>query len=470
MIFIFKNKIWLFGVIFLAAGFCVFPIRAEGANLLITEVQIAGAKANYDFIEIYNAESSSLDISGYKLRKRTSTGSESSIRVFPVGSIINGKGYFLWANSEGGFDQSIGANISSTQTLAKNNSIALLNPEGNIIDALAWGENLVNPFVEGEKFSVNPEANQSLARKFLSGCGCYQDFNNNSVDFNISNNPTPGQQNSQSNESMSTSTSTPTPASTPTPTPTPTPMPTFTPTPSVTPASTSTPALTSTPELTPAVTFFPSPTPAPKPVYSRLVVINEFLPDPVGDDSQGEWIELFNEGNKPVDLAGWTLTNGKASKFTIPQNTVIGAKSFLVFSRPDTKLVINNSGEILSLIDPNGDLAFRVSYEGRASEGQTLARQQDGKWVWSNTPTPGRQNIIKIAGVSKPAPKSSPAELSSAPAREELTELAADENQILVQNAAIGGSPWRNYKIAGIAVLLGFFSVAGILILKKFLI
>ncbi|MCD6483061.1 MAG: lamin tail domain-containing protein, partial [Candidatus Aenigmarchaeota archaeon] len=90
---------------------------ADIANhLVISEVQIAGEKASYDFVEIYNPTNISLDISGYKLRKRTSTGSEFSIRVFPSGSIIKSNGYFLWANSKGGYAESVGADVSSTAT------------------------------------------------------------------------------------------------------------------------------------------------------------------------------------------------------------------------------------------------------------------------------------------------------------------------------------------------------------------
>lgn len=173
------------------------------ANLLITEVQIAGETSSNDFIEIYNNSASQQDISGFKLRKRASTGSESSIRVFPKNSLIGANGYFLWANSANDFSQKINANTSSTQTLAKNNSVALFDADGNTIDALVWGDELVNPFVKGEKFSQNPEDNQSLARKFFSDCACYQNLNDNSANFILDTAPTPGQQNSATNQSVS---------------------------------------------------------------------------------------------------------------------------------------------------------------------------------------------------------------------------------------------------------------------------
>lgn len=210
-------------------------IPIASANLLITEIQIAGEATNNDFIEIYNNSDSEQDISGFKLRKRTSSGSESSIRVLPAGSIINANGYFLWANSADSFSQKINANASSTQTLAKNNSVAFLDPDSNILDALVWGDNLINPFIKGERFSLNPEAGQSIARKFISASG-YQDSNNNTSDFIVENSPTPGRQNSVFMEVQPE----------PTPAPAPDPVPTSEPAPIV--ESTSDPAPTPTPE------------------------------------------------------------------------------------------------------------------------------------------------------------------------------------------------------------------------------
>lgn len=105
---------------------------------IITEVQIRGEEANNDFIVIYNPTLK--DLTGWRLKKRTSTGSEQSIRVFPETPI---KEYIVWSHS----DFPIEADLNSKTSLANNNSIALIDVEGNIIDAVAWGES-ENPFTE----------------------------------------------------------------------------------------------------------------------------------------------------------------------------------------------------------------------------------------------------------------------------------------------------------------------------------
>lgn len=40
---------------------------------------------------------------------------------------------------------------------------------------------------------------------------------------------------------------------------------------------------------------------------TRQVIINEIMADPVGDDTFQEWIELYNPGSEPVNLAGWVI-------------------------------------------------------------------------------------------------------------------------------------------------------------------
>lgn len=66
------------------------------------------------------------------------------------------------------------------------------------------------------------------------------------------------------------------------------------------------------------------------------VIINEIMYDPVSNDYDCEWIELYNKEDKPVNLKGWEL-DGKE----IPQTT-IGAYSYLVIT--DDLLDRDNDG------------------------------------------------------------------------------------------------------------------------------
>lgn len=159
------------------------PTSNGPTHLVISEIQITGGSglANHDFIKIFNPTANTTDISGWKLRKRTQSGTESSVRVFPDGNSIAAGGTFLWANSDNDFWATVGANVSSTQTLTDNSSIALLDPSGSVIDALAWGSGHSNPYIEGSAYPDNPGANQLLKRIYASGI--IQDTDNNVSDF-----------------------------------------------------------------------------------------------------------------------------------------------------------------------------------------------------------------------------------------------------------------------------------------------
>jgi hypothetical protein len=329
-----------FFVLILSFSLFFIPSLTKAVEtILIVEVQIAGASSNNDFIKIYNPTNNDLDIGSFKLRKKSSTSSESSIRAFPQGSKILANGYFLWTNSENNFANSLSADVSSKATLAKNNSVAILNSEGVILDSLAWGESS-NPFVEEQSFPENPEPNQRLTRK--QGNGIYQDTNNNNQDFYL--NP-PSQPSSLQEEGQK--------------------------------------------DQEPS-----SQEKAKSQVYAQGIIINELLPSPLGTDEQEEWIELFNKNSFEVDLSDWQLQDkiGTTANYIIPEGIKISPQGFLIFQRPATKIVLNNDGDSVSLLQPDGALVETVGYEN-APEGQSFARQAS-EWSWTTTITPGKVNII----------------------------------------------------------------------------
>lgn len=148
--------------------------------VIITEVQIAGDQADHDYVKIYNSQAEDLDLSGFRLRKKSSTGREYSLRVFPRGTIIAAHDYLLWANSRSGFAESMEAELESTATLANNNSVALFCPEGEILSALAWGQGS-DQFQEGDVLLPNPEPHQQIKRKQFDDV--YQATGSNMDDF-----------------------------------------------------------------------------------------------------------------------------------------------------------------------------------------------------------------------------------------------------------------------------------------------
>jgi len=157
-------------------------LTTSTTHIMIAEVAIAGASSTNDLVKLFNPGTAPIDMSGWKLHKRSSTGTESSLRALPDGSVIAGTAYFTWANSGGGFGDGIGANVTSSETLAADNSVALLDASGTVIDAVAWGTG-TNQYIEGAAYPTNPAAGQVLVRTMVGGVPV--DTDNNANDFTL---------------------------------------------------------------------------------------------------------------------------------------------------------------------------------------------------------------------------------------------------------------------------------------------
>ncbi len=63
------------------------------------------------------------------------------------------------------------------------------------------------------------------------------------------------------------------------------------------------------------------------------IVITEFIPNPVGTDSQREWFEIYNAGDDPVDLLNWTIKDDGVNSHTIVAangTTIIADGTYMV--------------------------------------------------------------------------------------------------------------------------------------------
>src|SRR3989344_5887790 len=157
------------------------------AHILIAGIQITGGsgKTTNDFIKIFNPSSAPFNLKGYRLIKRTKTGtSDTSIKSWTADAFIPAGGYYMWANSS--FPAlNPPADITTSGSIASDNSIAIRQGSensGTIIDAVAWGA-AQNGVAEGSLYPANPGPNQILSRK--SANGILQDTDNNQNDFEI---------------------------------------------------------------------------------------------------------------------------------------------------------------------------------------------------------------------------------------------------------------------------------------------
>ncbi len=174
------------------------------------------------------------------------------------------------------------------------------------------------------------------------------------------------------------------------------------------PPSPGQPNLPATPTVTPSpgatVTLTITPTPG-----QVTVALNEALPAPESIDWNGdgvlneddEYIELYNLSDAPVDLGGWRLDDvagGGSAPYTIAPGAILPAHGFRVFFRSQTHVALNNSGDDVRLLAPDGREADSFHYS-TSHDDRAWSAVPDGSDYWTEdvAPSPGQRNALPAA-------------------------------------------------------------------------
>ncbi|HVR76183.1 MAG TPA: CotH kinase family protein [Planctomycetota bacterium] len=155
------------------------------------------------------------------------------------------------------------------------------------------------------------------------------------------------------------------------------------------------------PLAAPAVTYYLADPPVLK--------LNEVLPRPGrAPGALGEFIEVYNPGDLPVDIEGMFLSDSSRNptRWRIPAGNVIPPKGFAVFYADGshrgnhTSFKLSNSGEFLGLfgrMEEGNLLTDSIVFRGLRT-GESWGASPDGSRnfrAWKD-PTPGRRNMPKI--------------------------------------------------------------------------
>lgn len=304
--------------------------------ILINEVAWSGTVASSDdeWIELHNPGATDIDLTGWRL-----VAEDGSPDITLSGSILAGGYYLLERGHSGVTDQN--HDLIFFGTLADSGEILRLRaPDGTIVDTAnsdggAWPAGTVSPPRSMERMGVI--ADETLA--WVS----FADTNFTALD--AAGNDiygTPGSLNWGYGVTH---------------TPTPTNTLTFTP----------------SPTLTPTITLTPS--------NVRSVIINEVAwAGTASGLSDDEWIELYNPGNKNIDLSGWSLKSSDGTP-NIVLNGIIFAKDYFLLERgstlsDDTTVsdipadqiytgnALSNTGEALTLYDASNKIIDTANGNG----------------------------------------------------------------------------------------------------------
>jgi len=255
-------------------------------KIIINEIQLASASSMHDeFVELYNPNNNSVDLTDWYLQKKTASGSNFS--TFATKSSFSSKnisayGYLLIAHPSSTFS----ADIFTDYGIADNNTLTLKNPNGEIVDKVGWGN--ANDYEGGP--ALSPAANQSIQRK--NSGGVFTDADDNVNDFEIQICPSPNlsaQTCATGNIGESAGSST-----------------------------------------TGAVA-----------TSSGGILISEIMVS--GLDSGDEFIELYNPTTSTVDISGWSIqyvggsateiSSSTASKKNFLATSTVGANRFFLIAR-----------------------------------------------------------------------------------------------------------------------------------------
>ncbi len=125
------------------------------------------------------------------------------------------------------------------------------------------------------------------------------------------------------------------------------------------------------------------------------ILLTEILPNPIGEESLREYIELYNPFDVPVDLKNWTLQDASAtSHHVFSDNLFIAPYSYHVIYRDAFIFALNNNKETVSLVAPNSQIMSKISY---ITSRENIAYSYDildKKWRWTKHLTPGAKNIF----------------------------------------------------------------------------
>jgi len=129
------------------------------------------------------------------------------------------------------------------------------------------------------------------------------------------------------------------------------------------------------------------------------IKINEIFPNPLGNDLDGEFIELWNSGAERANLASWIMRDSSASgKYQFKDDFWLEPDSFFAIKRTESGLTLNNDNDTVKLFNDVDKLMEEASYGG-AIESASYARGENGKWFWTTRVTPGKKNIIAVADI-----------------------------------------------------------------------
>ena len=128
--------------------------------------------------------------------------------------------------------------------------------------------------------------------------------------------------------------------------------------------------------------------------------ITEILPNAIGSDNGGEFIEIFNPNNETIDLSFYLLLIGKNNPkfYRFPNNSFIEPNNYLTFYNNEIYFTLVNTSSMVSILTADEQLVDETLIYNNPKEGESWALIDD-IWQFTNQPTPGSFNLSSIVNI-----------------------------------------------------------------------
>lgn len=99
--------------------------------------------------------------------------------------------------------------------------------------------------------------------------------------------------------------------------------------------------------------------------------ISALLPNPEGDERDTESVTLANGSDASIDLAGWTVRDAAGKTWKLDDGGTLAAGESKTILRGRQAMAMNNTGDTIELVAPDGRVVQTVLY-GPTAEGQVV--------------------------------------------------------------------------------------------------
>lgn len=113
--------------------------------------------------------------------------------------------------------------------------------------------------------------------------------------------------------------------------------------------------------------------------------IIKIVPNPVGNDSNSETIDLKNNSGKKINLDGWKIATGSVEKLynhPISNGIILNPGETKVITREMSRFILNNKSGKVQLVSPDEKTADEVEYEKEKITEDEAYIKINGKWQW----------------------------------------------------------------------------------------